>query len=149
VNDVRLKAFREKFSVLDGLPIDEIPSHRIALSLVHPLERIDVAISAIRWIEPRPCRIFTCGTKSISTGPFVEICLASYIRERIYRLTKRIVGESMEVLVGGESVIKPIVREPVGIHQSLAFPEFSYEDAVVLAGRLRARWRDVRPRPVS
>jgi hypothetical protein len=30
----RLKEFREKFVVLDGLPIDEIPPHRIALSLV-------------------------------------------------------------------------------------------------------------------
>jgi hypothetical protein len=57
----RLKEFREKFVVLDGLPIDEIPPHRIALSLVHPRERIDIAISAISWIEPRRCKFYSWG----------------------------------------------------------------------------------------
>lgn len=144
-----LKAFREKFRVVDGLPIDEIPADRIALSLMHSRERIDVPISAIRWIEPRRCKFYNWGKKVIvSNFPFVEICIAPYVRERIYRLSKQIVGDPLEIIVDGEDVIKPVVREPLGIHDCIAISQFDYDDAVALAERLRARWSDVQPRPV-
>jgi hypothetical protein len=140
---------REQLKVLDGFPISQIPSDRIALSFVHPRERIDVAISAIRWVEPRRFKAYFCGKRSqISSTPFVEICLAPYIRRRIYRLTKEIVGEKVEIIVDGNCVTAPIVRQPLGIHQSIAISELYYEDAVALAERLRARWSVTRPKLV-
>ena len=73
VTDGGIKASREKFKVLDGLSIEEIPSDRIALSLVHPNERIDVAVSAIRWIEPRRYKVHGSGKASwISRYPFLH-----------------------------------------------------------------------------
>ena len=145
----RLRSFREKFRVVDGLPIDEISSDRIALSLVHPTERIDVAVSAILWIEPRRYKVHGSGKASwISRQPFVEICIAPYVRERIYRLSKQIVGDPLQIVIDGEDVIRPVVREPLGIHDSIAISQTDYDDAVALAERLRARWSDVRPRPV-
>ncbi len=149
MQDERLKAFRGKFGVLDGLPIAEIPADRIALSLLHPTERIDVAISAILWIEPRRCKFYNWGKKVVvSNFPFVEICLAPYIRERIYRLTKIIIGESLEFIVDGECITRPVVREPLGIRQSLAISATHYEDAVALAERLRSRWSQIGPKLV-
>lgn len=62
--DERIRASREKLRVLDGLSIEGIPSDRIALSLAHSTERIDVAISAIRWIEPRRYKVYGLGKKS-------------------------------------------------------------------------------------
>jgi hypothetical protein len=149
VNSERLTAFREEFRVVDGLPIDGIPANRIALSLLHSTERIDVAISAILWIEPRRFKFYNWGKKSVvSRFPFVEICLAPYIRQRIYRLTRNIIGESLEIIVDGECITKPIIREPLGIHHSLAISETYYDDAVALANRLRARWSEIRPKLV-
>jgi preprotein translocase subunit SecD len=124
VDRERLKVPRQKFRVVDGRPIGEIPTDRIALSFVHPTERIDVPISAIRWIEP------------------------PYIRERIYRLTKTIVGEAIEIVIDGKCIIKPVIREPLGVHQSLSISEIYYEDAVALADRLRARWSETGPKLV-
>jgi hypothetical protein len=149
VDRERLKVPRQKFRVVDGRPIGEIPTDRIALSFVHPTERIDVPISAIRWIEPRACKFYNWGKKSIvSRLPFVEICLAPYIRERIYRLTKTIVGEAIEIVIDGKCIIKPVIREPLGVHQSLSISEIYYEDAVALADRLRARWSETGPKLV-
>lgn len=145
----RQKEFREKFIVLDGLPIDEIPPHRIALSLVHPRERIDIAISAISWIEPRRCKFYSWGKRSvISRSPYVEICIAPYVREKIYRLSKQIVGGPLDFVIDGEDVIKAVVREPLGIHDCIAISQADYDGTVALAERLRARWSVVRPRPV-
>jgi len=131
------------------LPIDEIPPHRIALSLVHPRERIDIAISAISWIEPRRCKFYSWGKRSvISRSPYVEICIAPYVREKIYRLSKQIVGAPLDFVIDGEDVIKAVVREPLGTHYCIAISQADYDGTVALAERLRARWSVVRPRPV-
>jgi hypothetical protein len=149
LNPERLEAFLNKFRVIDGLPIGQIPSHRIALSFLHPIERIDVAISAIRWIEPRRFKSYNRGKTSwTATRPFVEICIAPYIRERIYRLSKQIVGDPLEIVLDGEGVVRPVVREPLGIHGSISISQQDYEDAIALADRLRARWSESEPKLV-
>lgn len=95
-------------------------------------------------------KVYGLGKKSlVSRRPFVEMCFVPYIRERIYRLTKNIIGESLEILVGGTRVSKSIVREPLGTNQTLSISEFSYGDAAVLADRLRARWSQVELKLVS
>jgi hypothetical protein len=149
LNRERIKAFRQNFRVVDGLPIGGIPDDRIALSLVHPIERIDIAISAIRWIEPRRLKFYTVGKNSwIATTPFVEICIAPYVRERIYRLSKQIVGDPLEIVIDGEGVVRAIVREPLGIRESISISETDYEDAVALATRLRTRWSEPQLKPI-
>ena len=144
--DEGIRASREKLRVLDGLSIEEIPSDRIALSLVHSIERIDVAISPIKWIEPRRFKLYGWGKNTwIARRPFVEICIAPYIRERIYRLCKQIVGDPLEIVL---DVVRPAVREPLGIHESISISQQDYEDAIALADRLRARWSEIEPRLV-
>ena len=69
-----------------------------------------------------------------------------YVRERLYRLTKIIVGEALEIIVDRQCISKPVVREPLGIHQSIAISEFYSEDAVVLANQLRSRWSKSGPK---
>ena len=147
--DEGIRASREKLRVLDGLSSEEIPSDRIALSLVHSIERIDVAISPIKWIEPRRFKLYGWGKNTwIARRPFVEICIAPYIRERIYRLCKQIVGDPLEIVLDGEGVVRPAVREPLGIHESISISQQDYEDAIALADRLRARWSEIEPRLV-
>jgi hypothetical protein len=147
LQDKRSKAFRGKFSVLDGLAIDGIPTNRVALSLVHPIERIDVPISAIRWIEARQFKLYGRGKNSwVATSAFVEICIVPYIRERIHRLSKQIVGDPLEIVLDGETIIRPIVCELLGIQESLSISQHNYEDAVALANRLRRRWSEVEPK---
>lgn len=145
-----MRSLREKFQVVDGLPIAGIPAHRIALSFVHPIERLDVAVSAIRWIEPRRFKCYGRGKNAwIATMPFVEICVAPYIRERIYRLSKQIVGDPLEIVVDGEGIIRPILREPLGIHESISISQSDYQDAVALSDRLRARCSEIGPKLVA
>ena len=147
--DEGIRASREKLRVLDGLSSEEIPSDRIALSLVHSIERIDVAISPIKWIEPRRFKLYGWGKNTwIARRPFVEICIAPYIRERIYRLCKQIVGDPLEIVLDGEGVVRQAVREPLGIHESISISQQDYEDAIALADRLRARWSEIEPRLV-
>jgi hypothetical protein len=68
---------------------------------------LNVAVSAIRWIEPRRFKCYGRGKNAwIATMPFVEICVAPYIRERIYRLSKQIVGDPLEIVVDGEGIIR-------------------------------------------
>jgi hypothetical protein len=149
VNRDLLKAFRDKFRVVDGRPVGEIPSHRIALSLVHPIERIDVAISAIEWIEPRQSKCYSRGKNLwIATRPFVEVRIVPYIRERIYRLSKKVIGDRLDIVIDGESVVRPIVYEPLGIQDCISISQNDYEDAVALADRLRTRWSRSEPRLV-
>jgi hypothetical protein len=74
--------------------------------LWYPRERIDIAISATSWIEPRRCKFYSWGKKSvISQSPFVEICIAPYVREKIYRLSKQIVGGPLDFVINGEDVM--------------------------------------------
>jgi len=80
--------------------------------------------------------------------PFVEICIAPYIRERVYRLSKQIIGDRLEIVLDGEGVVRPIVRKPLGIHDRISISQTDYEDAVVLAERLRKRWSKTGPKPV-
>jgi hypothetical protein len=67
----------------------------IALSLVNPKGRIDVPVSAVRGVEARATfnvRIPQTGEVREYPDPYVEVCFAKDIEERICRLTRQIVG---------------------------------------------------------
>ena len=61
---------------------------------------------------------------------------------------QKIIGETLEFIVDGECITTPVVREQLGIRHSIAISETSYDDAVALADRLRARWGEIGPKLV-
>jgi hypothetical protein len=127
--------------LLPGLELDSAPPDRIALSLVHPRERIDIPIGAIPRIEVRgELALWESGKPWTCQRPWVEVWVRQPIRTRIWQLTKQIVGEPMEVVVAGECVVKPIIREPLGVQERLQISAWDLAEANALADRLRARW---------
>jgi len=67
------------------------------------------------------------------------------IRARIFRLTKRIVGEPLEIVIADASVTKPIVREPLN---NLRISTYDFGEARVLVDQLLARCGKAGPRAV-
>jgi hypothetical protein len=89
---------------------------RIGLSLMHPRGRVDIPVAAIQRIEALETMTFyDRQTASLSTAhcPRVEIWLDAHLRARIYRLTRRIIDEPLDIVVDGGCVSRPIVREPL------------------------------------
>jgi len=136
------RANRPELTVIPGRAVGNTPPARIALSLVHSRERIDIPVNAILCIEAHG-EITFCerGTKKLWTfrHPHVEVCFAPTIHDRICRLTRQIVGEPMEIIVGGECVSQPIVREPL-CGQRFRISAYDLAEAHVLAHRLRTGW---------
>jgi hypothetical protein len=92
-----------------------VQAGEIAFSLIHRTERIDVSAHAIRKIEAKASQVIAFKTGRRVEYPFahVEICFSKGVRKRICRLTRRIVEEPLEVVVGCETVVRPVVREPL------------------------------------
>jgi len=135
--EVQMAVGRPELTVIAGSGRTE----RIALSLVHPSGRIDAPVEAIYSIEAREYSRFSTRFPL----PNVEVNLRFDIRARIYRLTRGIVGEPLEILVDGKSVSQPIVREPL---RDLSISASDLEEANALAAQLRARCGITGPRPV-
>ena len=83
-----------------------------SLSFIHRTERIDVPASAIRRIKAHATRTFMFETGPVEY-PFadVEVCYARKIQRRMCELTRRIVDEPIEVVIGCEVVARPVIRE--------------------------------------
>ena len=123
---------------------------KIALSLIHSSGRIDVPVKAIHWIEAREdFSYFVKGQMRALPSPHVEVNLRSDIRARLYKLTRTIVGEPLDIFVDGKPVSKPIVREPLGGREHLRISTFDLDEAHALAARLRERCGITGPRLVS
>jgi hypothetical protein len=117
-------------------------TEKIALSLVHSSGRIDIPVTAIHSIEARQYSRFS---KRAFLSAHVEIRLRYDVRARVHRLTRDIIGQPLEVLVGGKSISRPIVREALG---NLNVSAFDFDEAVALAAQLRARCDMTGPRPL-
>lgn len=94
---------------------------RIAFSLVHPLMRIDVPVREITEIEAHDAKtVFNEETKVEEAvfSPRVDVYFSSDIKARVYRLTRAIVGQSLEIVVDGQCVSRPFVLQPLCIHES-------------------------------
>jgi hypothetical protein len=128
--------------LLPGLDIASPPPDRIALSLVHWRQRIDIPIGAISQIEAlEEFTLRESGQVWRFRSPRVEISVIPVARARIWQLTKEIIDEPMAIIVAGECVAKPIVREPLGVQERLQISAWDLAEAKALADRLRARWR--------
>ncbi len=121
------------------------PAVRLALSLVHPRERIDVPVAAIVRIVayaerqgPWPFH-----------NPHVGVWLVASIHERIYRLTRRIVDEPMDIVVCGECISSPVVREPLGPELPIRISAWDFAEAQALADLMRKGWLKAGPRLVA
>jgi len=129
---------------------DEACNERIVLSLVHPRGRVDIPAGAIVRIEARDqCALPEQGTGALLVirRPYVHVCVTQPIRDRICELTSRIVDEPMEIVVDGECVSRPIVREPLCSQESFSISAGDITEARVLAHRLRTGTK-AGPRPI-
>jgi hypothetical protein len=145
------RSHRPALTVICGRADGGAPPARIALSLVHARERIDIPVSAVVRIEAREeFTVCDWGTRRLWTfpSPHVEVCFTPAIHARIYRLTRQIVDEPVEIIVGSECVYRPIVREPLR-GQGFRISAFDLAEAHALAHRLRAGWSKAVPRLVS
>ncbi|ABD06657.1 hypothetical protein RPB_1949 [Rhodopseudomonas palustris HaA2] len=132
----------KSFSVITG---GRDGQDRIAMSIVHPRERIDVALDEVLAIEAVAEHTFAVsdGTTMTVAAPHVQVTLAPNIGARLYRLTSHIIDEAADYVVGGEIVCSPIVREPIGLRGTFFISASSLAEAEALAAKLRQGW--VRP----
>jgi hypothetical protein len=137
--------------VIHGHGADTERGERIALSLVHPRERIDVPVSAIVTIEATGESTYAEeGTGRLCTfrSPRVELCFTQAIVERICRLSREIGEEPVEIIVGGECVAKPTIFGPL-TGPCFVISTYDLAEAHALAHRLRTGWSKAGPRPIS
>ena len=116
---------------------------RIALSLVHPREQIDIPVKAVRTIEAVAARTFFLSdgwTSKTYEMPHVVLAFAPYIGVRVHRLTSQIVGEELAIMVAGKIVTRPVVREPHGLRETLCIDVSDMERAEALVAELREGW---------
>jgi hypothetical protein len=99
-----MKSQRPPFSVIEGRPDAPV---RIALSLVHRRERIDIPVRDVLEIEVLGEETFYFPEiRASKSYPFahVKVTLKPDVRARLHRLTRAIVGEPLEIVVGGEAI---------------------------------------------
>lgn len=122
---------------------------RAALAFVHPLRRLDVSAHAILSIEVLVVTTFVVDRKIVTfPGPHVALELDRRTCAALYAMTATILAAVRDdtpvaILVGGECVSRPILREPLGSRSSFSISADTIEDAHVLARRLRSK--GVRP----
>jgi hypothetical protein len=141
---------RPNLSVIEGSIADGMRSEKIALSLVHPLGRIDVPVRAIHWIEA--CESFTIlvrGELHEWPGCHVAVSLRADMAMRLYKLTQQIVGDCLEIWVDGKCVSKPKIHQPVGWRGRFAISIWDFDKAQALAAAMRVRCSISGPRLVE
>jgi hypothetical protein len=131
---------RQGLSVIEGRP--DAPA-RIAFSLVHPSGRIDIPVRDVLRIEAfAEQTFFFPEIQASKTFPLahVRLDLKPDIRARIYRLTSKIVEEELAIVVAGDVICRPVVREPLGIQQGFDISVWDLDEAEELARKLREGW---------
>jgi len=128
------------FSVIEGHPDAPV---RIAISLVHRRERIDIPVRDVLKIEALGEETFYFPEiRASKTYPFARIKLTFKpdVRARLYRLTRDIVGEPLEIVVAGEAICCPVVREPLGIQEAFNIHVNDLDEANEIVTKLRKEW---------
>lgn len=119
-------------------------AERLALSLVHSRERIDVPVSALVGIEAyadQTFQIIETGELRTVEAPRVEVYLAPSVRARLRALTAMILKEPLEIVVAGRCVSRPVVREVLGEDPCFMISARGFAEAEALAQTMRAGWR--------
>jgi preprotein translocase subunit SecD len=147
-----MRGNRLGLTLIRGFGRTDPPRGRAALSLVHPRGRIDVPVNAIRRIEAHAEQTFfiqDTWQPVTYSRPYVEVYVSPAIRARMWWLTRQIIDEALEIIVDGECVSAPIVREPLGSQPSFHISAFDFAEAQALAERLRVGWRKPGPHAVE
>jgi preprotein translocase subunit SecD len=120
-------------------------SEKIAFSLVHPLQCIDVPVGAVLDVEAQHDQTFQLDDGSSRTfpTPHVRVTLAPDIRERLYRLTHTILRydlhiKTLDIVIAGLCLSSPVIREPIGSLPYFSISANDFAEAEVLAAKLRA-----------
>lgn len=119
---------------------------RIAFSLVHPVQRIDVPVRALLDVEAcaQETFRFSDGTSRTYDMPHVRVTLAPEIRARLYRLTHALMrfdqdaDKTLAIFIGAECMFRPVVREPLGHLPSFNMSANDLPEAEAMAAKLRA-----------
>jgi preprotein translocase subunit SecD len=109
----------------------EQPVKRFALSLiVHERKRLDIPLDAILGIDAFATQSFSDGLQITTYNmPHVEICLSPSMQRNLRDFTKDIVGEILEIHVGGRCVSQPRVQEPLGNQPAFQISIYDFADA--------------------
>jgi hypothetical protein len=112
----------------------------IALSLVHAKGRIEIPVSAVRQVEAwatTKVRIKGTGEVREYPHPYVFVCFAQDVGERICELTRQIVHEPLAIVIDCDVVEKPIVHEPLCGEPCFRISANDAAEANALAQRIR------------
>lgn len=122
------------------------PATRIALSLiVHERKRLDIPLDAILGIDAFATESFFDGRNVMTFDlPHVEIRLTPSMQRKLHEFTTGVVGELMEIHVGGRCVSQPRLQEPLGDQPAFHLSIYDFADAQAMAETLRTGWRPVR-----
>lgn len=116
---------------------------RIALSLVHPRERIDIPVRDVLKIQALAQQTLFFPDRWTSKTyqmPHVRLEFSPHVGARIHRLTSQIVEEELPIEVACKVVCRPIVREPHGLWDKFCIGVHDMDDANALAAKLREGW---------
>ncbi len=121
----------------------EQPVKRIALSLViYERKRLYIPLDAILGIDAIATQTFSDGHRIVTYDlPHVEIRLTPPMQRRLRDFTTGIVGEIMEIHVGGRCISQPRLQEPLGDQPAIHISIYDFADAQALAETLRTGWR--------
>ena len=147
-----MQAYRG-WGVADSKPIltvvsggREQPIKRIALSLiVHERKRLDIPLDAILGIDAFATESFSDGYRVTTYNrSHVAIRLSPSMQRKLREFTAGIVGDIMEIHVGGRCVSQPRLLEPLGDEPAFQISIYEFADAQALAETLRVGWRPVK-----
>ncbi|WP_152539878.1 SecDF P1 head subdomain-containing protein [Afipia sp. P52-10] len=131
---------RPALTVIDG----GSKTGRIAFSLVHPCMRVDVPVRTILEITAHDAKTVFNEEAQVDEAVFsprVDIFFKEHVKEQVYRLTRAIVGQSLDIVVDGECVSRPYVLQPLCIHEAaICIAVGHVADARALARQLRKGW---------
>jgi len=124
----------------------ERPAERIALSLiVHERKRLDIPLDAILGVDAFATESFSDGYRVTTYNrSHVAIRLTPSMQRKLREFTAAIVGDIMEIHVGGQCVSQPRLLEPLGNEPAFQISIYNFADAQALAETLRTGWRPVR-----
>jgi preprotein translocase subunit SecD len=112
----------------------------IALSLVNPKGRIDVPVGAVLQVDAwatTKVRIQGTGEMREYPHPYVFVCFAKDVSDRVCQLTRQIVGEPLAIVIDCVTVSKPVVNEPLCEDSCFRISANDALEANALAQRIR------------
>ena len=113
----------------------------VALSFIHRTGRVDVPANALSKIKAHASRFYLVGEERKRVEfpmPFVEVCYGPVVRKQMCALTREIIDEPIDIVLGCETVASPVVRMPI-CGRCIDISVFEPVDAQVLAAKLQGK----------